>query len=71
MVQTVENTETDSKVPGPPVQRSTEDSKDTQETPEYEINKIIWARYNKKGELEYLLDWKGWDILQQKECMNH
>ena len=27
--------------------------------PEYEINKILKARYNKKGEIEYLVHWKG------------
>ena len=26
----------------------------------YEINKIIHKRYNKKGEAEYLIDWKGY-----------
>ena len=27
---------------------------------EYEINKIVKARYNKSGEKEYLIDWKGY-----------
>ena len=41
------------------------DNKGIQETPEYEINKIIRARYNRKGELEYLIDWKGYPAAER------
>ena len=27
---------------------------------EFEINKIIKGRYNKDGNIEYLIDWKGY-----------
>ena len=35
----------------------------TEETePEYEINKIVKGRYNKEGNVEYLIDWKGFPV---------
>ena len=48
----------DIELPDPPVPRQT----DTQSGPveEFEINKILRARYNKEGKLEYLVDWKGY-----------
>ena len=53
----------DVEVPDPPVP-STEASAEPQdkddESPEYEINKILKGRYKKNGNIEYLIDWKGY-----------
>ena len=50
----------DVELPDPPVLRTEEESRLPATEPEYEINKIIKGRYNKRGKLEYLIDWKGY-----------
>ena len=50
----------DVELPDPPVLRTEEESRLHATEPEYEINKIIKSRYNKREKLEYLLDWKGY-----------
>ena len=32
---------------------------------EYEINKIVKARYDKAGNLHYLIDWKGYPVSER------
>ena len=61
----------DVEIADPPVLRTETHQPDNQEPvvqpektdiepDEFEINKIIRGRYNKEGNLEYLIDWKGY-----------
>ena len=43
-----------------PFADSQEDEPPSPDAQEYEINKVIKARYNKEGNIEYLIDWKGY-----------
>ena len=53
----------DVELPDPPVLSTQADSQNDDDTsPEYEINKIIKGRYNKEGNVEYLIDWKGYPV---------
>ena len=53
----------DVELPDPPVLRTEIDCQKDERSPEYEINRIIKGRYNKDGDVEYLIDWKGYPAL--------
>ena len=50
--------QTDLELPDPPVPRPSVNKNVSPS--EFEINKILRARYDKDGKLEYLIDWKGY-----------
>lgn len=57
--QSVSTLPRDIEIHDPPVERTDNIEPTTEQEPEYEINKILRARYNKSGDLEYLIDWKN------------
>ena len=50
----------DIDLPDPEVPRPENKNIETLSETQYEINKLLRARYNKDGKLEYLIDWKGY-----------